>query len=1526
MSDLSTFIAGEGDSGPLIPDPNTVLRDPQSPKEGGIGKFIVGSDPREPMNNVMADMAKDITPEEAAKIIKLQGQTGLPPEMIKANIAEVEQQVNQRDFNADEFRKNSPLVAQWMTKNPQHFALIKDDLDTMSRIEALTTAASRGYELGKKGTQLGRIAFGTIGRAPVPQEQTTMDALDKELQSTPTGSGFSRRFMLPAAQFIGGIVDSLQQAVKWATYGASVGTVLGATVGGPPGAAGGAAIGVGAGLLSGFSTDMFKVFAGGTYHDLGKVQDEQGNPINENVRVGASIFVGLTNAALATVGVGVLTMPYRAMAKLLVDTTTQVLTKPTVATALAKFGESYALSVGTNTFVMTLQETVNQMSQDMAKEMSDGSFRTMYNDPEYRAAFISHLADTAAETFRAMLLIGAPGAAIPMTREMFAAREAKKHENFYKALGEDVANSKTFQRLPEAMQDAIRTMTDGKSIEDIYIDQPVWNKYWQEKGVDPKEAARQVWGDTHEYDNAALSDVPMRLPMAEYATKLAPTEHNKFFAGELRAGPDDMNAREARAMAEQVVSEAEQKIENEQREAINKAVANKLEAIGYEKKTADSMAKQMGAFFNTMAQRLGGLDPLKLFKKYGLKIKRPEEQTQPKGAIAQRPLGDLTSEEKTFFDDIFQKPQSRDEIQAAVPSIKYENKRISVSARDMTKLIDWMDSKVRVSEGGMPKSFYDGTFEQRSVMQFWQSQLTGKERIETLSSKQGPSLAMAKELMDTDGGTPEQDLNRTFIQTALLDQAPQKRVMRDENGKIIGAIAFGLEDDGKTVYVSNLGSLTPGAGTALLKEAFKYGQQENAKRVLLLAVDASKGFYAHLGFIKTESGMYSASVDLLKQEERGFIQVSPDKKISIAMLENADLSTFLHESGHFYLEVLKDFTNLNMLDSLKQFFEQGKIDPVQLEQLRADVATLHEWLGVKSWNEITAKQHEQFARGIEAYFMEGKAPSAELRGVFARFRAWLIAIYTTLSNLHVRLNDDVRAVMDRLFATQEEIRIAQEENEVLPMFIDAKAVGMSEVEFAAYTKLVSQASVRAQEELQQKLIRQWTREQTHMWKEHRAEIEAGVVKEVDANRDYQTLSALREDPLSRDAVREMYPTDTKNRVTNTRNEHIQEGLQSRGIVRVKGERHPNDAEGFGYGSGDEMIRALAWLQDRDELIEQMTDQRMKTKYGDMLTDGTMADQARKAVMGPERSKVVETELKALRKRQREVAPVVAAKAREQRAERKVGLELVRGATPSVALVRQVAAAQLAGFRVRQINPNVYLTGLRQSSKAAMVALNKGDYAQAAYHKQKELLNVELYREAQRIKDDVESIVDYMRKFRTDSTRARLGQAGGEYLAQIDAILQRFDFAPISLKEIDKRKSLIEWIKSQEAQGLPVNLSEDIINEAYRKPWKEMTYNELQGVRDAAKHISHLAILKNKLLTSKDKRELEQVQNLISETILINARHKGGKIDIETRLPQSAPARAVAGFLASTRKISSLVFEMDGFKLGSFSHISVFKIG
>lgn len=146
--------------------------------------------------------------------------------------------------------------------------------------------------------------------------------------------------------------------------------------------------------------------------------------------------------------------------------------------------------------------------------------------------------------------------------------------------------------------------------------------------------------------------------------------------------------------------------------------------------------------------------------------------------------------------------------------------------------------------------------------------------------------------------------------------------------------------------------------------------------------------------------------DVLFQEHRASYQIA---ERLITTMQGADKSSVVHELGHDWLEEMK-------ADAAR---------PDAPAALKADWETLRRELAIGEDGEISRSSHEQFARSVERYLAEGEAPSVGLRGVFERFRAWLLEIYQSLANLNVRINPELKEVLDRMLATDQEIADAR---------------------------------------------------------------------------------------------------------------------------------------------------------------------------------------------------------------------------------------------------------------------------------------------------------------------------------------------------------------------------------------------------------------------------------------------------------------------------------------------------------------------
>ena len=210
----------------------------------------------------------------------------------------------------------------------------------------------------------------------------------------------------------------------------------------------------------------------------------------------------------------------------------------------------------------------------------------------------------------------------------------------------------------------------------------------------------------------------------------------------------------------------------------------------------------------------------------------------------------------------------------------------------------------------------------------------------------------------------------------------------------------------------------------------------------------------------------------------------------ISLFKAADQSTFMHEMAHIYLHDMLALAEL----------------PNAPKQLLDDVATINQWA---AWNDTQfAKEYkgtamesefkklneqmktavaqgsveiegramtleqmqrlwmqERFARGFENYLKSGEAPTEATHSIFRRFKQWLTKIYRAFSQIGGAPSKEVKAVMDRMIASEDEIDIAMRKKGVDDF---ADSGGMDYLEGSTkdvYRRMVERAKADAEEKV-----------------------------------------------------------------------------------------------------------------------------------------------------------------------------------------------------------------------------------------------------------------------------------------------------------------------------------------------------------------------------------------------------------------------------------------------------------------------------
>jgi hypothetical protein len=270
--------------------------------------------------------------------------------------------------------------------------------------------------------------------------------------------------------------------------------------------------------------------------------------------------------------------------------------------------------------------------------------------------------------------------------------------------------------------------------------------------------------------------------------------------------------------------------------------------------------------------------------------------------------------------------------------------------------------------------------------------------------------------------------------------------------------------------------------------------------------------------------------NILMQTNRGSIQFPAggvaNGQTVINTFKGADLSTVLHESGHLFLTILQaeaargDSSAVAEMDTIKAWWLSNAGDVAKDATKATGVAVSAEDVSraitfgssgdFQIDTAIDVGMQEQFARGFEAYLMEGKAPSEELRSVFASFREWLKSIYQSLASLNVKVSPEMSAVFDRMLATDEEIaKASQRESERSVLFTSAEMIGMSADDYEKYQALAVQAQDEAKAKLTAEVMAPIRRAKEKWYRDEKAKLVETLTAAKKALPIYRAIQEMR---------------------------------------------------------------------------------------------------------------------------------------------------------------------------------------------------------------------------------------------------------------------------------------------------------------------------------------------------------------------------------------------------------------------------------
>ena len=227
---------------------------------------------------------------------------------------------------------------------------------------------------------------------------------------------------------------------------------------------------------------------------------------------------------------------------------------------------------------------------------------------------------------------------------------------------------------------------------------------------------------------------------------------------------------------------------------------------------------------------------------------------------------------------------------------------------------------------------------------------------------------------------------------------------------------------------------------------------------------------------------------------------------AIHLFYGADQSSFVHEAAHMYLtEMSKMATDeaapKGLLEDWNTIQEWAAYKPEDIKDYEGtarekefksyakaieDARKSGDVIAIRAAEERWMQ--ERFARGFERYIAEGKAPTQALQSAFRKFKSWLVSIYRDLKNLGKEPTEDVKRVMDRMLATNDEIEAWSKAKELNAW--DKK--GFSGDLTGSEGDMIKRWAEDAKEKAKEQVLKELMRQEENQW---RTDLENSLEKE-----------------------------------------------------------------------------------------------------------------------------------------------------------------------------------------------------------------------------------------------------------------------------------------------------------------------------------------------------------------------------------------------------------------------------------------------
>lgn len=1264
------------------------------------------------------------------------GTTRTAVDMDFDNMKSMAQKQSRKDVLA-----TAPSAAQWFRDHPYDAPAFQDDTSLVASIEEglseIGSSIKRGYQSGRLlGEQGG--AWASLGdHAPSKEfveEDRKRDAELRMLQGDDTG------FLFSASQVVGTMIQSFAEGYEGGAAMAALGTAAMAAN----------AVPVAGQALAGASA--LGAAAYGTYRIEGglnlKEQYDAGVEYDKAAVVASG--VGLLNSLTELAGLHILGKAAKPVLDLIMakfgSKATAALEDLTVRQALVGAGKSLALGTGQEVATEVIQEVNSIVGEELGKAWSG-------IDSELTAeAFFDRLQETAIQTAKAMVVLGGISAGPVMYSNMAKVNRAKANKATLDRIIEAHKQARATQLTPDAAQELLDAQATDAGISQVWVDAQAFSQAMIDHGV-TKQDLKQILPEVAEQiDSASANGGDIVLPTARYASALGGTELGIALNDHVRFEQNGLSNSEAvevesaykqlrvDAIREQInpqtaedpedaaiqadptktpeqkaqeiqARDAQRKLDSEARKAYEDRLVEQMQAANFTGHQARTQAKFAGAIVSNLAKRLN-IPVQAAVDRYGVNVAVNDAVEET--FVSQAAIDKFALQRRSYaFDEELSKWKKGEGDSA-----------FDLGTPSWVLQIFGVDPKTNLV--AKQSQFVHVLFPKNVVVTVDGKTVEGDHDI-PVDELRGLLVAIQQPLAVF--RSRKKQKKGTFSIVLLTELT---REIKGEKKNIVVPILLTGRRDGKTMVVNEISS-------AYEKRDLSGWMND------LLGVEKTKGLEAvHqvLGSISSAGDssrpvgggptpthrspseaklpdnviVYenSTSVGDIYQGGDGIRGFFTPTENRITLTPQADLSTFSHEIGHWYLNTLFDVVRQGQATTTVA-------DDVQTVLKEFGIADLAAWdaLGF----EDQRKYHEQFASWTEQYLAEGKSPVG-LKKFFMNLGRWIRDVYRDFTGgveeaTRARyrqeigeelpeLSDEVRLVLDRMVAAERIVNESVAAESLHPLF-DTKPADMTEEAWLDMQMARAEAGEEAMTELISRRARddKWyagararlMREKNKEAKEYRESVREKVERKINGRKEFTARDILSSGgakfgldnlKISPESVRELGFSDRTVAKLRTMGVLKKDGLaveQARSLLEPMAR----------FSSAKGLIRGLLATEDREQMIEQETTQRCLERKSELFNPQELDRSITAALHNEARARLVATELKYLTGDQRTNPRVLAEAA------------------------RRAARDLLDRTQAKNFSARTMMTLESRASRKAYKAITAGNRLEAAIYKRQQLV-------------------------------------------------------------------------------------------------------------------------------------------------------------------------------------------------------------